>query len=137
MLSKIMAQKIVKGAILNLVGIVIALTTFGAVMTLQMDEHGMVSRCPMVGMTKSLCVDVTAHLRDWQDAFLAAPTQLFFSLLAILGLFTLAWVARERLLGERICLETASLRSRGDPGQRLFDYQTEQFSNGILHPKLF
>jgi len=121
---------------LALGAILIVLTTFGAVMSLSIDEHGMAARCPMLGMTKSFCVDVAAHLREWQQTFTATGTDGLVGLLMALGMI-LVVVGYFFTTDVIFTAVTQRIHSRGDPEKRLFDYQALQFSNGILHPKIF
>lgn len=120
------------------IALFIFIGVFGLSMSMPTDKHGMMTSCPFMINKSSICnMSATDHIAKWQQMF---TTTLQSSNLFLLALVAVAFIYVS--LKRQTDLRSSSYYAHRyylykNPEVKLFNYLTQAFSDGILHPKIY
>ena len=123
-----------------LVGGFMLAATFGMMIGMQTDEHGMMSGCPFMSEQASICpMGVMEHIAKWQQLVTAVlftshtSDSFIFFLLAVVIFFYFCAYAKSLFL--LFVPSPPVMHSRQEIA--LYHHLKIAFSQGILHPRLY
>ncbi len=110
-----------------------------AYVTMPMNDDGTMANCPYLGITALCTMQPLAHVAAVQNMLAALPAQTasLFGLLALCAFAILSAYAGKRDRGEPLCVPQGRRRRMRMRITGTIDALQEQFSNGILHTKVF
>lgn len=115
------------------------ISLFGMNLTMNMDKNDKMSNCPFMNHSSSICqMSTKEHIAKWQALFTATSPSGSFFLLAALLTVAFTYTGLKRRTNLQFSSDYAYryyLYKRKDV--KLFDYLTQAFSDGDLHPKLY
>lgn len=117
--------------------IFIFIAFFGLNLSMPIDKDGKMSNCPVMEHSSSLCQMGTAeHIAKWQQMFTAtlqSGSLFFLALLAVAFIY----ISHKRQTDLQSSYFAFRYYLYKHPDVKLFNYLTQAFSDGILHPKLY
>ena len=142
-MSQALRQKTIRS--LKIVGVAVLLFvsmfSFWHFLFMPMNSSGEMAGCPLMGEFSVVCrMGATGHIARWQMMFTAGPQKLLSALLMAVLLLSVVirfifyrrwhpWCLRP-CTKQRVYVIECSPRP-------FFDYLTEAFAQGILHPRLY
>ncbi len=130
-------RKLMSKRLLGLV-VVLAFVTaafWGVHLTMQMDSHGAMQNCPLLGHMESVCtMTVTGHIAKWQQLFTATvqSSKFLFAALLLINFAFAAFSFQFSLLNQ---LNFQTLRSRAGPSEYSSGFLLRAFGRGILRKR--
>lgn len=117
----------------------IVVGAFGLSLSMQTDEMGNMSNCPLMSSSASLCqIDVTQHISHWQQLFTATvQSSTLLLLIAPLAACTAFALCRHYINVDQPDVSCYRKRMRDNPQMKVLDHLLLSLSNGILQPKLY
>lgn len=123
-----------------LAGVFILSVTFGMMIGMQTNEHGMMSNCPFMSEQASVCpMSAMDHIAKWQGLFTAIVLKSNMSSSLFLLLLAVVIFLYVRLYVKSIFFLFVLPPSFAHNKQELtlFNYLVILFSQGILNPRLY
>jgi O-antigen/teichoic acid export membrane protein len=142
-MSQALRQKIIRS--LKIAGVAtllfVSIFSFWHSIFMPMDRAGEMAGCPFMGEFSVLCrMGATGHIERWQTMFTAVPQKLLSVLLAAVLLLSVIirfiFYRRWHLWRPRLCTAERAY-TREHSFRSFFNYLTEAFAQGILHPRLY
>ena len=103
-------------------------------------RNGQMSSCPFMASEASVCqMSATAHISQWQQAFLGVPNKInFLALALILAAAVLITFAKSLFKPKKLTdLAARLLAYHKEHLVRVFDPLLIAFSDGILNPRIY
>lgn len=117
----------------------IFITLFGLNLSMNMDKDGKMPNCPTMSNSSAICqMSTTEHIARWQAMFTATYQSGNLFLLAALFTVAFIYISFKRQTDLKSSLDSAyRYYLYKQPEAKLFNYLTQAFSDGILHPKIY
>jgi len=114
--------------------------TFGMMIGMQTDEHGMMSGCPFISEQASVCpMGAMEHITKWQELFAAVllKSNMVSSLVLLLLAVVIFLYVRVYVKSIFFLFAQSPLVAHKEQELTLFNYLVIIFSQGILNPRLY
>lgn len=138
--KKMTAQDSVKKIIFLGMLVFLAVVIFGPAHTgMAMNDDGIMSNCPYLGITALCKMQPLEHVVAWQNMLVMLPvkTMALFASVLLLAFVALFVFLQQRRNGEVWRARPSQQKHRRRFIVGIKDTLQEQFSNGILHTKIF
>ncbi len=115
----------------------ILVSNFGLGLSMPTDKHGMMSNCPFMAKTSSLCdMNAADHIGKWQQLFTSLQISIFLLLLIIASSLIYFFI---KMQSDHQTSSSFWYRYYKDknPELKLYNYLLLALSDGIIHPKLY